>query len=228
MGESGLIQVSYNYDAYGVELPNNQKLSTNTSQTNLRYSGEFYDQDLNQQYLRARYYNQSNGQFNRLDPYSGNLNDPQSLHKYAYCHQDPVNGIDPSGEYSLVEINIGISILSGLTAGIMNFSISMLSGKSFQQSLFGAAKASLFAMFGTFLALSIGLNPVITGMLQGLFTAILAELINMYENPGEPFRGDRVLLAAVAGGVTGFVGASITPPSSLRSEDLSKIFTVVP
>jgi len=57
----------------------------------LRYSGEQYDSDLKQQYLRARYYNQHNGQFNRLDPYSGNLTDPQSLNKYSYCHDDPVS-----------------------------------------------------------------------------------------------------------------------------------------
>ena len=28
----------------------------------------------------------------------GDNEDPQSLHKYAYTHCDPVNGIDPSGE----------------------------------------------------------------------------------------------------------------------------------
>ncbi|MHC4639228.1 MAG: putative toxin, partial [Planctomycetota bacterium] len=51
-----------------------------------------------QYYLRARYYNQSNGRFNRVDPYTGNNSDPQSLHKYTYCHNNPINGIDPSGQ----------------------------------------------------------------------------------------------------------------------------------
>ena len=35
------------------------------------------------QYLCARHYNQSNGSFNRLDPYDGDLSNPQSLNKYA-------------------------------------------------------------------------------------------------------------------------------------------------
>jgi hypothetical protein len=43
-------------------------------------------------------YNPINGAFNRVDPYAGNMQDPQSLHKYAYVHNNPVNGIDPSGE----------------------------------------------------------------------------------------------------------------------------------
>ena len=71
--------------------------------SNILYSGEQFDTDLQQQYLRARYYNQNNGTFNRLDPFSGNMSDPQSLHKYAYCHNDPVNGIDPTEMISLVE-----------------------------------------------------------------------------------------------------------------------------
>ncbi len=62
------------------------------------YSGEQFDTGLQQQYLRARYYDQGNGRFNRLDPFRGRHSDPQSFHKYAYTHGDPVNGIDPTGE----------------------------------------------------------------------------------------------------------------------------------
>ena len=32
-----------------------------------------------------------------MDSYEGGQSDPLSLHKYLYCHADPVNGIDPSG-----------------------------------------------------------------------------------------------------------------------------------
>ena len=37
------------------------------------------------------------------------MGDPQSLHKYAYCHGDPVMGIDPSG--SLVVFGVAMSAL---------------------------------------------------------------------------------------------------------------------
>lgn len=36
--------------------------------TTLLYSGEQFDVDLQQQYLRSRYYDQENGRFNRLTP----------------------------------------------------------------------------------------------------------------------------------------------------------------
>jgi len=61
-------------------------------------------------YLRARYYNPSNGLFNRVDPYSGNHSDPQSLHKYLYCHANPINNIDPTGEFTMKGLCISMAI----------------------------------------------------------------------------------------------------------------------
>jgi RHS repeat-associated protein len=74
------------------------------------YSGEQFDPNLQMQYLRARYYNQNAGVFNRVDPFNGNMGDPQSLHKYSYCHQNPVMGIDPSGEFFIVDFLIAVTM----------------------------------------------------------------------------------------------------------------------
>jgi RHS repeat-associated protein len=72
----------------------------------LLYTGEFYDSQLAQYYLRARWYNPATGRFNRTDPFSGSSQDPQSLHKYLYAHCNPVNNTDPMGTCSLGEINL--------------------------------------------------------------------------------------------------------------------------
>ncbi len=96
--ESGDITAQYTYDSYGVMLGQTAGAQARQA-TDLLYSGERFDPALQQYYLRARHYNQANGQFTSLDPYSGNNHDPQSLHKYAYCHADPVNGVDPSGMF---------------------------------------------------------------------------------------------------------------------------------
>ena len=48
--------------------------------SSLGYSGEFFDAAAQQRYLRARFYNPANGRFYRLDPFVGNMQDPQSLH----------------------------------------------------------------------------------------------------------------------------------------------------
>ena len=82
----------FRYDAFG------NRLDTSDALTTLLYSGEQTDAT-GLQYLRARYYDPASGRFNRLDPFAGNVKDPQSLHKYLYCHVDAVNGVDPSGEF---------------------------------------------------------------------------------------------------------------------------------
>jgi len=96
----GAVTAQYAYDAYGVMLGQTSGAQARQA-TSLLYSGEQFDTSLQQYHLRARNYNQANGQFTTLDPYAGNIYDPQSLHKYAYCHTDPVNGVDPSGMFFL-------------------------------------------------------------------------------------------------------------------------------
>ncbi|MGL6196748.1 MAG: RHS repeat domain-containing protein [Thermoguttaceae bacterium] len=92
---AGTIAQLYSFDAYENAIGFDPKAAL----TEFLYSGEQFDAKIGQQYLRARYYDPSTGRFNRLDPFFGNLSDPQSLHKYLYTHGDPVNGIDPTGHF---------------------------------------------------------------------------------------------------------------------------------
>jgi RHS repeat-associated protein len=86
---------SYSYDSYGIMLGGGR-----TTDTNLLYAGEYQDSGSQNYYLRARWYNPSNGRFNRPDPFYGSTVDPQSLHKYSYCAGNPVNNIDPLGLFT--------------------------------------------------------------------------------------------------------------------------------
>jgi RHS repeat-associated protein len=94
---AGLVTNAFAYDAYGSAHGFNPAEAA----TKLLYTGESYDQNIQQYYLRARWYDPHLGQFNRLDPYFGATVDPLTLHKYNYASQDPVNKIDPSGREPL-------------------------------------------------------------------------------------------------------------------------------
>lgn len=110
---NGAVTANYAYDVYGKMLGGNPGVTDGkTSATDLLYAGEQFDPGLQMEYLRARYYDQDNGRFNRLDPFEGNCEDPQSLHKYAYCHADPVNGIDPTGQIALIELVLIIVVIA--------------------------------------------------------------------------------------------------------------------
>ncbi len=109
----GQVTESYSYDSYGMMIGGNPT-SEQPARTSLLYTGQQFDSALQQYYLRARNYDPSNGRFNALDPFMGSTQDPQSLHKYAYVHGDPVNGSDPSGMVSLTQVVMATSIIGTL------------------------------------------------------------------------------------------------------------------
>ncbi|MFV1967988.1 MAG: RHS repeat domain-containing protein [Pirellulaceae bacterium] len=123
---AAVIAQLYSFDAYGQMLGIHdgtaQFVSSNAADalTSSLYSGESFDVNIQQQYLRGRWYAPDTGTFNRLDPFSGNMQDPQSLHKYLYVHGDPVNAADPSGLRSLGGMMSSIRISSALRG--MNWS----------------------------------------------------------------------------------------------------------
>ncbi len=108
--------------------------------TSLLYAGEYFDSDSQHYYNRARWYNPLTGLFNRVDPFAGNLNDPQSLHKYLYSHNNPANNIDPSGEFALCDIVITAAII-GAVVGLFLPAESF--GERIRNSLFTALLTAL-------------------------------------------------------------------------------------
>ena len=102
---AGVIQQSYDYDAYGNLI--NPPASPLTDHL---YTGEQFDARIGQYYLRARYYNPATGRFFRLDPYAGSSQDPLTLHKYVYASIDAINYCDPSGQFTSVEVSVSMFI----------------------------------------------------------------------------------------------------------------------
>ncbi|MDR2409001.1 MAG: RHS repeat-associated core domain-containing protein, partial [Bacteroidales bacterium] len=122
---AGAILELYAFDAYGNAIG----FDPSVVLTEFLYSGEQFDSKIGQQYLRARYYDPATGRFNRLDPFFGNLNDPQSLHKYLYTHADPVNGIDPTGKMTTVQVCIAVAAVA------LTFSATFFVGRMIQTQL---------------------------------------------------------------------------------------------
>jgi RHS repeat-associated protein len=98
---NGNVTDRYIYDAFG-RLIGQQGNTDN----DFGFTGEQFDENSDLYYLRARYYNPENGRFISKDSFEGFLDDPQSLHKYTYVHNDPVNLIDPSGNVAAIDLGV--------------------------------------------------------------------------------------------------------------------------
>ena len=61
------------------------------------FTGQWFDPEISQYYLRARQYDPILMRFTSRDPIRGRFTEPKSLHVYLYCNNDPINRTDPSG-----------------------------------------------------------------------------------------------------------------------------------
>jgi RHS repeat-associated protein len=111
---TGDITSRYAYSAFGEPL--NQ---TGTAQNDFRYTGEQYDEDLGQYYLRARYYDPATGRFTRMDTWPGEDEYPVTLNKYLYANADPVLYADPSGMwYTISSVTVSARVNGGVRSAM--------------------------------------------------------------------------------------------------------------
>jgi RHS repeat-associated protein len=127
--ETGAVTDTYDYDAYG-----NLVSSTGTTVNEFLYGGQQYDEGTGLYYLRARYMSPQTGTFISRDPFSGSIADPASLHKYLYANANPVTYTDPTGMYSLAEINTTFALQNILMRsymdGLFNFLMAYARGET--------------------------------------------------------------------------------------------------
>ena len=129
----GVVQAIYTYDAYGRVFTIETRSHflrydgdwTVGGMNPIRYRGYYYDYDTKLYYLNSRYYDPEVGRWISPEPnvYEGEFDENAGLigyNVYAYCANNPVNNLDPTGEFVIstaVLIGIGIGALIGGVAG---------------------------------------------------------------------------------------------------------------
>lgn len=110
---TGAVTDTYDYDAFG-----NSIHSTGTTPNNYLFAGEQLDPDLGLYYNRARYLNVSTGRFINVDSFEGLARDPVSLHKYLYVGSNPINRIDPSGNFGMEDVTAAFGVIATLASNV--------------------------------------------------------------------------------------------------------------
>jgi RHS repeat-associated protein len=98
---SGNLTYKGQFDPYGATLTE-WSGSGNTNLNSKKFTGYERDSATGLDYAQARMYNSSRGRFMTPDPIGlkgANHKIPQSLNRYSYVQNDPVNATDPTGEF---------------------------------------------------------------------------------------------------------------------------------
>jgi RHS repeat-associated protein len=105
---AGAVTGQNEYDSFGVGTR-----ATGASHA-LSYVGE-RAQTAGLTFLRARHLRNQTGTFLGMDPQDGAPDDLATLHRVLYAAGDPVNGFDPSGRWTLPELNLS-TVIQGINA----------------------------------------------------------------------------------------------------------------
>jgi len=95
----GSLANHYTYNPFG------ELFATEFAETvsnSFRFTGQYYDSEINEYYLRARQYSPHLYRFTGRDPADTTFfQKPLTFHKYLYCGNNPVNMVDPTGLWTL-------------------------------------------------------------------------------------------------------------------------------
>jgi RHS repeat-associated protein len=99
---SGLVMGTEDHLAFGEDA------GTTGETEKHRFTNYERDSESASDYAVNRQYHTATGRFLRPDPVGGNIADPQSLNRYVYTSNDPINLVDPDGQL------LAFPILTGL------------------------------------------------------------------------------------------------------------------
>jgi RHS repeat-associated protein len=123
LNENGDIIRDYEYEPFGKEediktdgfgadyfsAKWKQEVEDNAIGNPFRFGGEYCDFETNNYYLRARYYDPEIQRFTQEDTYPGSLSNPMSQNGYAFCGNNPVNFIDPTGYLTQKQVDAKVA-----------------------------------------------------------------------------------------------------------------------
>jgi RHS repeat-associated protein len=109
VGSESSVANSYTYSPFGEDFATER---TEAAENSFKFTGQWYDYEFGQYYLRARQYDPQIMRFTARDPADRGYEEPIALHKYLYCGNEPINRFDFTGEFWGY-----VSLVAGITIG---------------------------------------------------------------------------------------------------------------
>ena len=144
--------MSYVYDAWGKPAITNVVGTTESGNLITRnpylYRGYRYDHETGLYYLNSRYYDPETGRFVNGDVYASTGDSSVACNMFAYCLDNPVNMVDPSGDIAITTIILIASIIVGVAVAAYTACEMQSSGADVRDIIFYSLGNGILA-FGT-------------------------------------------------------------------------------
>ncbi|MGB8343537.1 MAG: RHS repeat-associated core domain-containing protein [Ktedonobacteraceae bacterium] len=170
MDSSGNLIDSYVYDPFGNLFEQNETVANPW-----QYASGYLDSTTGLYHFGARYYDPTLGRWTQEDPASPTLASPDSLNRYLYVDDSPVNGTDKSGMYS-VQYCIAAIFGSGFVGFLGIYQGYEWLFGTLVAGLLDAAAATTSALLGILIGLAVSVIGVfaVFGIIAFLFLVIVA------------------------------------------------------
>ncbi|MCL4832528.1 MAG: hypothetical protein KJZ86_08810, partial [Caldilineaceae bacterium] len=204
---AGNLVASYRYDPWG-----NLLASTGTIANPLRFTSREYDEESGLYFYRARYYDPLVGRFISRDP--GGLGGDPNL--YAYARNNPINYVDPSGEFVPLAPAAAGAARGAATEVVKELLGSIYSGgtsleKLGQAAIGGAISGGVGAVLG----------PVAGNVASKAAGAFAKELYNQYRKDCG-YNWQKLIGAAGQGALKGAMGNRWRNPHDRAASEIVK------
>ena len=134
---SGSVERNYTYSPFGQLLESGA--ASGAPSNPFMFTGQWFDDEISQYFLRARMYDPALMRFTARDPVRGSFREPMTLHVYLYCLNDPINKVDPEGRFAY---NFVSSILTGGALYAHGIDLATYAASSGNWGFFGLAQAT--------------------------------------------------------------------------------------
>jgi RHS repeat-associated protein len=180
-----------------------------------RLAGHYHDDETGLHYVTARYYNPALGHFLSPDPIGP---EGGSRNLYLYCDGDPINRLDPSGEFIFTAIVVGALIGAAIGAGIEAYRQYKSNGEIndgwavAKAALVGGVIGAIGGGVGAAVEAAVGATTLAglagAGALSGVASAAVEQCAEMAIT-GTPVGPTEFLTNVLIGGAIGTVTAGI-------------------
>lgn len=217
---SGVKKELTEYEPFG-KISRSNKLGSSDEIARYYFTGQKLDDETGLYFYNARYYDPSLGRFISPDTIVQSPSNPQTLNRYTYAGNNPVNNIDPTGH------SFWKSFLRGFVGAVVNVFASSFLGPWLGGAIAGAFTAAVFGGNGQAIAMGAGFGFLLGGAFGttgsngflgdlgppiGLAALVGGGIYSYQEGGGQ---GAFDYLGGVIGGIAGF-GSGNTIKNSFK------------